>query len=1067
MIYSVYYCADVRTYGYWMKRISVALLIMTVLALLAALTACKPVTLNTPTDLVYEDGVLSWSAVAHADNYKVYVDGVEVAEVEENYYVYQAKGQTAFAVAASSGAKRYATSPVSDTLDYKPSVHNRQTLNAPTVIEVNGDGVLIWSYVVNDTGYRIYLNGSLVATVGNQTQYVITIPDAGSYTVQVQAVGNDAYRDSARSATYRVEVSDGKIKAPAVSVPAVSFDVATHRVTWMAVPHALHYEVWQNNVMVARLSADDAHNREVSGSSYLYYYSPTINVRSTRLSVMAIADGTTYSNSAMSNVLSFPLVSEGVPQNVHAVVVDGAVCITWDKLDSNAGYLVKVEQGNALVGTYPVNTNRIQLSLSDGTYRVSVAGDGDGYLFTPTEYSAQIEASFLSFKMLPLVLDAPDNVFFFDKTLHFNSVANADKYQILLDTPCDDEQGTYTYDFSGEEFEIPAFLYGTVLTAYVRAVGSQGYATGNWSVGACYYPVNDPNDVEYYLSQLDQQEGGTGEERDVVIYPDYSVLPTPAGFDIDRDTLSWGAVLDATAYDLVVDGVSYNLTGTEYTLDLSSAHVCKVRALSVGGYVLDSPYTAELTVAKARINPPDELTVSGRMLSWETVPGAAAYVMQINGAEERIDTNIVDLAKLLPYDGTYTIRVYAESAYHYYSDSLYSRTITFVADYEESGTEHKPYKIEKAADLELLVQYPDAWFVLTADVSVGDITPLFGVKNTFSGTIDGKGYALTDIRVSTVEGGDSNGLFGCLYGAVLKNIRLSFASIAWDTSAPMGLLAGEVVQCTFDHVSVTATATGGKTFGTVGVSTGSTYRQCSFDVCYTQTSPSAYVGGAVGKSREDIFEGCAVTGSLTGGVYMGALAAQISDGTIAGCSVGTATTPFAYHVDTGYAGAVGKGSLDSLDMQSYASFTLAGNCYAGAFGGQVTCATVSGKAVTTCQADAESVYVGGALGYGNVDVAEVRADLRLDGRCNTLYAGGVIGYGQGLCVCKDDCVITLDVDFVATEGRYLGGVVGFGTCLYAGAPTGTVCISDTVIVGRLSGMTATATEEGWAVTPKE
>ena len=1047
-----------------MKKLKCLMILVTILATMAALAACKSVALDAPADLVYADGVLSWSSVAHADAYKVLVDGVEVAEVTQNYYVYSAKGQTSFTVVAISGAKRY-TASTSEELVYKPYVDSRQTLNAPTVIEVNGDGVLTWSYVVNATGYRVYLNGNLFATVGNQTQYVLSIADTGAYTVQVQAVGNDAFRDSARSATYRVEVADGKIKAPAVSAPSISFDIAAHRVNWLAVAHALRYDVYQNNVKVAQISADDAAHRDVSGSTFLYYYSPTINVRSTRLSIVAVADGVTYSDSGNSNVLAFPLVSTGVPQNLHAIVVDGTVCLTWDKLDNSAGYLVKVEDGDAVMSVNAVNTNRVQLSLPDGTYRVSVAGDGDGYLFTPTEYSDQAEVSFVGYKMVPLELPAPSGVHIYDKTFYFGAVANASQYQVLLDTPYDDEQGTYQYDVTTNEFEIPSFLYGTVLTVYVRAIGCEGYDVSNWSTGACYYPVNDTDSVEYLEAML-HLEDGAPQEGDITIYPDYSVLPVPSGLTFTRDTLHWSEVSGAYAYELVVDGVPIVQTELSYTFDMSATHIYKLRALSDVENVFSSPYTAEVIVEKTRLAPPADVKIASNLLSWDTVSGAGEYALQIDDEVVFTTSPVVDLEKLLPYDGTYSIRISALSAYEYYSDSLYSQTLTFVADYEESGTEHKPYKIASVEDFALLNQYPSAYFALTDDISIGEIAPLFGVKDAFSGVIDGRGHSLTDIRL-TVGDGDSNGLFGCLYGAVLKDVNLVFDTVAWDTTSPMGLVAGEAVQCTFDEVQVSATVSGNKTFGTVGVSTGSTYRNCAFDVHYTQTADTAYVGGAVGKSKQDVFEACTVTGSLTGGVYMGAIAAQATGSTVHGCVVGTEQAPFVYRVQNAYAGAIGKGSAEELSVDTVATVTLLGNCYVGGLAGQVTCSTVSGKAKMTYQANAATVYVGGALGYATVDVADVSVDMTLVGNCETLYVGGVSGYTQGLCVCRDTAQIALQVDMTATEGRYLGGVIGFGTASYTGAATGTITISETVQVGRLSGTTPTATEDGWTVTPKE
>ena len=1049
-----------------MKRFSAVVFVLLLVALLAALSACKPVVLATPDGLRYDDGILAWDEVANADAYIVEIDGVEVARTDAPQYLYQAKGQTTFRVAAVSDKKRYLASEYSESYLYKPKVDTRATLNAHTVIEVNGDGVLIWSYVVNATGYRIYLNGTVFATVGMVTQYVLAIPDSGAFTVQVQALGSDAYRDSARSSTYRVEVSEGKIKAPKLAAPTISFDVSTHLVGWALVPNAVGYRVYLNGALKVEIAADNAAYREVSGSSYRYFYSPDINVRNARIYVVAIADGSTYSDSIASNVLSFPLVADGSPAGLTTTVIDGAVVLTWDALTNSAGYRVMVETSEGVQGIYKPTTNRIQLNLTDGTYRVSVAGDGDGYLFNPTEYSAQIEVTFAGGKLLPLALSAPQNVFLYGKTVRFDAVPHSAKYQIFIDTPYDDLQGAYTFDVTDTEYEIPAFLYGSVLTMYIRAVGETGYDVSLWSYGVCYYPVNEVEDditEELYGEETPTEGSEEPEEKpEPIVYPNYSLVAMPVGFRLVRDALTWDALADVYAYELVVDGVAHRLTDNTFTLDMTTKHVCKIRTLSNAENVLDSPYTAELLVEKGRLDVPDDPVVQGNRLTWSTIAGAGEYVVQINDRTVRVSAASLELDKQIPYDGTYTLRVCALSAYPYYADSLYGRTVTFVADYEESGTEHKPYKIASVDDFAMLNQYPTAYFVLSGDIEVGEITSMFGPKNAFGGVLDGAGYALSDVRVTPSD--VANGLFGCLYGAVIKHIDVEFAAVTFDASNTCGVLVGEAIQTTFESLTIRATMSADKSFGTVGVSNACTYRDCTLSVQYTETNDTAMVGGVVADSRQDVFERCTVVGRLEGGIYLGALAAVVNDSTVTDCTVGLATEHFLYVLDMAYAGAVGKGSLTACDVSGYATFTLGGKCYAGAMGGQLICPIVEGTVDVAFFAEADELYVGGVIGHSTVDIYDVDVTMYLTGSADLLYAGGITGYSQGLSVCRDSTSIDLQVSFTATEGRYLGGVVGFGPGTYKGAPRGAIVISDAVSVGRLSGAEPMSSTDGWTVT---
>ena len=1001
-----------------MKRVSYVLtIVFSLLVCAVLLTACSPAALDAPVGIAYEDGILTWNEVPHADRYVVEVDGVDVAEVRTCHYAFMAADGTIFRVAALSDAKRYLTSAYSEQYVYKASADTRGTLNAPTIYEVDGSGLVTWSYVVNASGYRVYLNGVVVATV-QETRYVLEVPNTGAYSVQVQAVGGDAYRDSPRSAIFRVQSDDGKVKAPSLRAPTLEYNDVMYRLEWMSVPNAVGYAVYLNDVRQATIAAEDDTSREAVGNGYRYYYAPYINVRDSRMYVVALGDGERYADSAASQPIAFPLASAGLPTGLRTEVVDGTRVIAWDALRNVSGYRVAVRLEDGVTERYTTPVNSIRLVLPDGEYYVSVAGDGDGLLFRPTEYSAEMAVSYLGGSVAAERLSAPANPYVFDGALRFDAVPNVVGYRILVDTPYDDEQGQYTYYIEDTQWTLPDTLLGTVLTMYVSAQGEGAYADSLWSAGACYYPINDPA-VE-----------GVVEHQ----YPDYSVLAMPQGLRFFEGVVSWTESPDAAQYELVVDGVSTLQQAVTYTLaDPSVAHCIKVRTVSLTENVLDSPYTAELWVEPLRLDAPAGLAVSGHSLIWEGVGTAAGYVVDVGGTMLDWSATMLDLERQLPYDGTYTLRVRALATYPWLCDSLWSATITYTVDYEEQGTEHKPYLLSTAEDLAMLREHPTAYFALDADIAVGEIAPMFDAADSFGGTLDGRGHSLTDIRLL---GEGINSLWGHLYGATLRNTTYVFTSVSMNASAECGVLAVQAVQCSFEGVQVVATATAGRGFGTVGVSNGCTYVGCVADVHYTQTDPTAWVGGLIGSGRQDVLRECTVRGALSGGIYMGALVATAQDTTITACTVG-GDTAFRYDVRDAYAGAVAKGSLSGCDVTVNALYVIQGNA-----------------------------YVGGALGYGAVDVVTAIVTMRLEGQAATAYMGGVVGYSQGLTVCTAATTIDITADLTAEEGRYLGGVVGFGAATLRGTVTGVIDISNTVSVGPVTGTQPIDPYAGWTVSYK-
>ena len=160
-----------------------------------------PVQLIAPV-ISLNDGVISWSAVAHASAYEVYEnDSLASRQTATMYTVTRtAVGEYVYKVRAISANSSYTTSEFSNTETYtvEPKVEPAVPLTAPA-IELK-DNVITWSAVTNATAYEIYENGVKVGQV-KTTSYTITTTLAGKWNYTVVAISSDTvhYEPSAPS----------------------------------------------------------------------------------------------------------------------------------------------------------------------------------------------------------------------------------------------------------------------------------------------------------------------------------------------------------------------------------------------------------------------------------------------------------------------------------------------------------------------------------------------------------------------------------------------------------------------------------------------------------------------------------------------------------------------------------------------------------------------------------------------------------------------------------------------------------------------------------------------------
>jgi len=992
------------------------------LCLTICLAGCAPKTLATPTELEYDGAVLFWSPVEGADRYEVSLDGEIVASPTSAYYEVSVT-QGTFRVRAMGGKGK--ASDWSEPLTHTTRPDRPQALTTPTVLEVDGEGTLRWTPVMGAIAYRVWVNTELYVTV--ETSYcTLTLEGDGYRTIQVSAVAGEGFSDSARSASYRIELSDGRVVAPKISAVVVTFEPSTRQLVWSAVRNAVGYAVYgiigDNTRLMATVDTDPAK----AGYSYL------VNPQEGGATywVVALADMVKYANSAESNRISFPLDAEPAPTNLHVDVIEGIPHLMWDAIGAVNGYEVRLERdGETRLLTVTEPYTRIR---SDGEWAVSVRGLGDDKIYRSTMYSAQIDVKVEGGDIAALPTDAPYGIYLLDNVLYWNAVSYSAAYQVMIDTPVNDEVGQYLLTATDNRLEVDSHLWDVTLEVYVRALGQEGHATSPWSEGYTFVPT------------LYDEEG-------LPLPKEYSFLAPPSPVSYDGETFYWTEIGGCSGYQVVVDGEVYETDVNRLPLAKTGSTVVKVRAMSATEGVLSSAYTTEYTFRfPQRLDTPTGLSQKGDLLSWDMVPGAVRYVIRVG--RDRFETTSTNLhmALYLPYDGSYDLAVMAVGE-GVNADSLWSEWMTFVVDYEEEGTQHKPYAISCAEDLDLLGRYPGAYFALTQDVAVGEVESLFDYTNVFTGHLDGKGYSLTDIRVHGTA--QANGLFGYLMDASLTDIGFEFAEVVWGEYRVGGLLAAYLNNSTLTDVRITATASRSTSFGVVGIALGSTFTRVSADI---RLEGNGGVLGLVGQATDCLFEEVAVCGSLQAGPYtsVGGLVGQVGDCDFVGVQVGTSAAPLLVSGGSNAGAIVGTGDGDIEDALVYATLTGSGNMgsagyWSGDFDGEVVL-----KAILMGDAS-----VGALAGRGG-GKASGAFDLTVEGEVSTLSVGVLWGAGDRAEV-EQDTLLTLTLTARADSG-FVGGVIGAGRSDYTGITYGTVTTSVGVAVGRISGLDEEI-DEHWSV----
>lgn len=997
-------------------------LALLLLILLLLCVACSASTLATPDGLTLDYNILSWNRVEDADGYVVWVNGEEYTSQTNFLELSLSNGEYELKVKAISSGK-YSDSEYSESIFYNATADkNMDRLSTPSILGIDGHGQITWSMVGNSLGYRIFSNNSLIHTVEGQNvmSFVLDILEPGTYSIQIQAIGDNVnYSDSARSNSYKFVIDpDGTPALPLLSAPVITYDAPTKSICWTKIRYAIGYLVYLNDNVVERVDGNEVFSYKIDPKLTENIYT-----------VKALGDESIYGTSAKSNAITFPLAPSEPPTGLTVKVIDGEAVIYWDDVDYSVGYKVEIDDK-----TETVLKNTIKLNgYPDGEYTVRVSALGDGLLYSTTAYSSQISVSVRDGAIELPSLDATDYVVYIEGVLYWDAVENAENYTITVETPYDDSIDTLSFTTDKLSLKMEEVFDETVMIFYVKA-NANGYQSSPSSYGVGYVPSATK-------TYVDDKGFIITEEGD-----QYYFLEYPREISYDGENIIWNKVQDAYGYSVVVDGIEYVVTDNKIEYSIIDSATVTVSALTEKEFYYNSPKSAETVIVY-----PDRLTtpiieLNKYTLRWDSIEGANEYALYINGTPSlSISSTLIDLKSIITIDGSYTLSVQAVATDNSgYSNSLLSKELFFTVDYGEYGTESKPYTISSYDDFLIMKEHPNAYYkiiVETIDFDNSLLEPIF-TDSFFMGHLNGNGCVIKNFKISTKNG--VGGFFGLLAECEITDLTFSNV-VAIDNSPVISSYATDTV---IDGINIQGVVllnsdviVSGGVFSTFGGSA----KNITVNIQVAEQDGSTVDGATIG-GFSGISSGCIDNIKISGKITVKS-ATNCTIGAFSGDNKadinGLNLESVTVDVGSGNIGLIsGNSSGKFTDIVSNGMvFASAGNIGTfGSFNGLFS-GTTSVK--VTVNGDKTS-YVGGFAGYlGNFTIdATVVSTLEVSS--SMVYVGGFAGYSYG-----NDCNVTLspvvlDLTVTALKG-YVGGMIGYYSGNIEGDLSGAVTVNATDI----------------------
>lgn len=359
-----------------------------------------------------------------------------------------------------------------------------------------------------------------------------------------------------------------------------------------------------------------------------------------------------------------------------------------------------------------------------------------------------------------------------------------------------------------------------------------------------------------------------------------------------------------------------------------------------------------------------------------------------------------------------------------------------------AGTEDAPHLVYTAEDMRKVGTGIDGWnldshYILAQDIDLGGIdaegngvaenefTAIGTYQVMFTGTFDGGGHKISGLYINKPES-DHQGLFGCTFGATIKNISVS-GSVTGDdrvggivgSSSSSAIISSYVSGC-----CNTANVTGEDYVGGIA---GQSF-SCMTDCYNTGSITGEYnVGGVAGRSSYDSMSDCYNEGSVEGSDdYVGGVIGYASKCKIARCINRAATTG-----SSSIAGIVGR--ISNYGVEDINDYTITDCDNYGAITGREQIGGIVGEIENSSSLLIENCNNHAAItanGDNAGGIASILPQESIVSHCNnyavvssTGFAGGIVGQ------CEEDKKRKIintcyNEGNVHSSGYFAGGIVG-------------------------------------------
>ena len=477
----------------------------------------------------------------------------------------------------------------------------------------------------------------------------------------------------------------------------LNLDYANNTISWEIVDNAEKYilEIGGENPV------------EVSGTTYSY----SSNGNSFNFRIKAVASEFIEGSSIkyLDSEYSERTYVSYLAQVTNFVVRDGK--LHWDAVEDADGYVMRING----IEQEMITTNYFDGFTPGQSSTVFVKAarlDNDNNIYI-SEYSNETVVTLLPSPILQF-----DNA---SKTIFWNAINGAQGY--VLEISYNDEvilSETLGLDTTSRVYE---FLNpGDYFIKAKSTADDDGVIDSKFSESISVHRLDNPQN--FTVSQ------GTGTYISNVLFDDVEL---------------------AKAFEVKVDGVIINLTtrnSFEFTFPISDNEVISTFSVTSKGdnkFILDAK--EEKLFELTKLATPTNITINDTIVTWSNVNKNSGYVVNLDGQEYIVTSNVFELDQLTA--GNHIIKIRTRGNGSYYVGSNYSTNYDFT-------------KLNAPTNLSIsnkTLTWSSISGATSYKIQIGDLPTTYATNNSYS-LNDSDITASTDIKVSAVGNGgnilDSN-----------------------------------------------------------------------------------------------------------------------------------------------------------------------------------------------------------------------------------------------------------------------------------------------------------------------